>query len=333
MGKTSLLIKVADELTSAGRVVIRISAETSEVTIFAQRLIGELRQHKLIRQRISRWEKEVRGEVSMAIFSSGIKLVGAAKQNPGQDEQLDVVELLSTAGGSAGVVLIIDEITVLCQALGPAAAMEFLSGLRAVRQSESPLSLVISGSIGLHHALSDTRVINDLWSVKVGPLNDSESRELTTRLLMGINAEANPQLIDDIIAATSGIPFYIQAVVDRFRDRRGQRISDIVQQSIFDNDWHTEHYVSRLDDYYGESSARLARAILDEFAHSYPEALDIEALHLRLSVGTQPAPTRDELLDIIGRLEKDHYLSRTGIRDTMSSALLARIWRIHRRLA
>jgi hypothetical protein len=43
-------------------------------------------------------------------------------------------------------------------------------------------------------------------------------------------------------------------------------------------------------------------------------------------------PTRDEIIALLDKLEKDHYLVRVGNGDRISSELLARIWRHHRRL-
>ncbi|MCL2483572.1 MAG: hypothetical protein FWF43_09205, partial [Propionibacteriaceae bacterium] len=233
--------------------------------------------------------------------------------------------------GDQRIVLIIDEITHLCQKLGPEQAEEFLSSLRSRRQSGGP-PLVISGSIGLHHALKDFSSVNDLWPVSIGPLTTQDAVELASRLLLGIGVQPTPQIVADIVRQTSGIPFYIQGVVDQLRYRNDFDVTDVVDKCIEENIWHTSHYVTRLPEYYGEEGAEQARAVLDFLATS-DRLVSIEAIQARLDIDHPDLKlSRDDLLDLLDKLEKDHYLIRDGNADRMSSRLLARIWRHHRRL-
>lgn len=335
MGKTALLAKLEDELTNAGRIVVRISAETSSLRVFEDRLLAQLRKHRLVSERLSTWEKEVGGEVKVGVGSTGLVLRGSAKSPTREPVEMDLLDLLTAGTSATGSVLVLDEITVLCQGLGPAAATEFLGTLRARRQGAEPVALVIAGSIGLHHALPDTRPINDLWRVEVGALTDAEARLLTRRLLLGIGLEPSPERVAAIVTATSGIPFYIQAVTDRMRQGNAEAADDVdalIEQCIHDNDWHTEHYVTRIEEYYGTEAAPLVRAILDEFSLAGETGLSVDEVTRLVATTTGEVVTRDRLLDLLGKLEKDHYLTRRGNRDAMSSPLLARIWRIHRRL-
>ncbi|MCM3895069.1 MULTISPECIES: AAA family ATPase [Gordonia] len=330
MGKTSILKKLHSELEQAGRVVIRLSAETDRIDTFTERLLQELRTHRLISRGIAKWEKEVSGEFALKFLGSGLKLSGKAKKGHDQPVELDLMQLLSATSGPRGAVLIIDEITVLCNALGPENATAFLGDLRAHRQGERPLAVVISGSIGLHHALPDTRVINDLWQVNVGALRSEEASELVNRLVLGVGVEWTHALETEILQATSGIPYYVQAVVQQLADDPDRTVNDIVDYCINENLWNTEHYDSRLDDYFGRDDARLARAVLDELAMN--DALDVDSLTAPLSAVLGAAPDRDDLLRVLRLLEKDHYLTRESMTDRMSSQLLQRIWRTHRRL-
>lgn len=227
--------------------------------------------------------------------------------------------------------LIIDEITHLCHALGPAAAGEFLSGLRSRRQSGGP-PLVISGSIGLHHALDDFSPVNDLWPVPVGALQGREAMILTARLLLGIGVEPTCPLAADIVRETSAIPYYIHAVVDRLRYRPDLDVTAVVSECITGNLWNTDHYVTRLADYYGAEGAARARTVLDVVAMSEaPVGADV--ITARMTAHDPDVDiTRDEMLALLEKLEKDHYLVREGDADRMSSPLLARVWRHHRRL-
>jgi len=331
MGKTWLVKKLQVDLSETVT-AIYVSAETSHLDIFAQRLLAALRQNRLIHDRIATWEKEVGGELKLNVGVAGLTLTAKATKAAGEAlPGLDVLDLLSSQPGGP-VVLIIDEITHLCHSLGPKEAREFLSGLRARRQSGgSPL--VISGSIGLHHALDDLTSVNDLWTVKVGALEQSDAVILAARLLLGIGVKPQSALVADIVRETSSIPFYIHAVVDRLRYRQDLDVAAVVGECITDNAWDTDHYISRLMEYYGEEGATRARAVLDEVAMS-KEPIGVDALRAQV-VGTNPdlTLTRDTVLDLLDKLEKDHYLVREGNADRMSSPLLARIWRHHRRLS
>jgi hypothetical protein len=327
MGKTWLVKKLQAELADTVT-AIYMSAETSSLDIFEKRLLAELRANNLVGSEIGEWEAQVGGELKLNVGVFGLGLTGKlAKTSGAGSAELDVLELL----GRHRVVLIIDEITHLCRNLGPEAAGEFLSSLRSRRQSGGP-PLVITGSIGLHHALTDLSPVNDLWQVTVGPLATSDAVELAARLLLGIDAQPSPQTVAEIVRQTSAIPFYIQGVVDRLRYSDASNVADVVDDCIARNIWQTDHYVARLMDYYGADDARLARAVLD-FVATSEGTMQLEDVEARLAADHQDLKvTRDDLLGLLDKLEKDHYLVREGNADRMSSPLLARIWRHHRRL-
>ncbi len=330
MGKTSLLRKLHVELEDAGCTVIRISAETSSVDTFARRLLRELRERREIRSRVSKWEKEIGGEIGLSLFGTGFKLSAKGRRNPDQMIELDVLELLAQVGTRGRSVLIIDEITVLCTHLGVERAEEFLGGLRAERQGTHPLAVVVAGSIGLHHVIPDSRVLNDLWRVEIGALQREDAEELVRRLLHGIGHTEPELLVAKIVEATSGIPFYIQAVVDMVRNHPSDDIDALIDRCILENVWETERLVERTDDYYG-ASAPAARTVLDQIATS-DTAVAVDELMLVLGVTVEAVPEREAVVNLLAKLEKDHYLVRSGSGNRMSSPLLARVWRLHRRL-
>ena len=330
MGKTWLVKKLQDDLADTVT-AIYVSAETDSLELFSNRLLQTLRQNRIVGKKIKAWEMKLGGEIKLNIGIAGLTLTAKATKHAGTaPEQLDVLDLLSSPENGP-VVLIIDEITHLCQALGPQGAREFLSGLRSRRQSGGP-PLVISGSIGLHHALSDLRPINDLWTVEVGPLATDDAVILAARLLKGIGVEPTPRLVAQIVRGTSAIPYYIQAVVDQMRYRKDINVEAIIDECLTKNVWHTDHYDTRLDDYYGAERAACARAVLDIIAVSdIPLSIDIISSTMTAR-DPQLRLIRDEMLDLLDMLEKDHYLVREGDADRMSSALLSRIWRRRRRL-
>jgi len=327
MGKTWLVKKLQSDLAS-NITAIYVSAETSSLELFAERLLVELRANQLIGSKINDLDLQFGGEVKLNFGVFGITLTGKlSKESARTNAGLDVLELL----GQNHVVLIIDEITHLCHKLGPELSGDFLSSLRSARQSDGP-PLVISGSIGLHHALTDMSPINDLWEVSVGPMISEDAVELAARLLLGIGVQPTPEVVADIIEHTSSIPFYIQGVVDQLRYRNDLDVASVVDECITRNIWQTDHYNARLDEYYGANGAKQARAILD-FISTSGGVVDVERIKARMDVDNKDLQlTRDDLLSLLDKLEKDYYLVREGNADRMSSPLLSRIWRHHRRL-
>ncbi|MCL2788487.1 MAG: ATP-binding protein [Micrococcales bacterium] len=333
MGKTWLIKKLQAELAGT-TTAIYVSAETSSLALFEGRLLGELRRNRVVRRRISSWAKKVGGELKLTVLGSGLVLrAEGSKLAPDQPvpRELDVLDLLSS-GPKGPVVLIIDEITVLCHALGPERAAEFLSALRTRRQSGGP-PLVIAGSIGLHHALDDFSPINDLRRVVVGPLRETEAHTLAARLLLRIGVEPTPELVARIVRETSAIPFYIHGVVAEIPERQSLDVDAIVATCIAEDTWNTSHYDTRLPGYYGPERVGLARAILDTVATSQGP-LDIDTIKDRITARDPDlSATRDALIELLDKLEKDHYVLREGNTVLMSSPLLTRIWRHHRWLS
>lgn len=332
MGKTWLIKRLQADLAETVS-AIYVSAETSSLDLFGERLVAAMRDHRLLGRHIERWEKELGGKLTVRLgvleFALHGKATKSAPDTAGSVD-IDLLELLEAAGDRP-VVLIVDEITHLCHALGAERAGEFLSALRSSRQSGGP-PLVICGSIGLHHALDDFAAVNDLWTVTVGPLAPQEAVTLTSRLLLGIGAQPTRELVESVVEETSAIPFYIHAVVDRMRYRDDPDVAAVVSECLADNTWHTDHYVTRLEEYYGRERAAHARAILDLIAQS-DMPLRVDALRDQLaSRDPDLSLSRDDVLVLLDKLERDHYLVRDGEADRMSSALLGRIWRHHRRL-
>ena len=333
MGKSWLVRKLQDDLRDTVT-AIYISAETSDLARFEDRFLQELRRNGLIRAKARSWGFDLDATVKLKILGSGVTLSLGARRagdsGAAEPREVDALDLLASSSGQP-IVLIIDEITELCRALGPKEAREFLNGLRARRQA-GRLPLVLTGSIGLHHTLDDFSPVNDLWTVNVGPLTREDAVILATRLLLGISVTPSPHLVANIVSGTGGIPYYIQGVVQGFIDHDTLDADAVIAQSLAHNVWDTEHYLTRLPLYYGEKGAKRARAILD-FVATAVGPVEADAVLARLGADHADLKVkRDDLLDLLDKLEKDHYLVREDTTERMSSAMLTRIWRYHRRL-
>jgi hypothetical protein len=340
MGKTSLLRKMREELEAAGHSVIAVSAETSSLDEFGGQLMRAVRENAHLERWWSKWSKEVRGEVKLAVAGQGIHLTGSMASGPAAET--DLLHLCGRAAqdaGAASLVLVIDEIAVLAQhlsATSPGSAEELLRTLRRIRQDESMrVRVVLAGSVGLHHAITDETSLNDLPRVEIGPLTSTDAFVLAQRLLVWTRDNPDNELAAELADACSDIPYYIHRLVSA--DEQGAaaitaaEVRARVDEAIDCNEWHTDHYVRRLSTYFGGDS-RYAVALLDVLGHDGPADLDSLSNGLASQFYDDP-PSRATVANILDKLRKDHYLDYRDGTYAWTTEFLRTVWiRTRRRL-
>jgi hypothetical protein len=344
MGKTSLLRKLEEQLRPVGHTVIRVSAETSDPATFGRNLLDAMRSVHALGREWPHWEREFGGELKVNVGVFGLKLTAKASSGDREPPAVDLFQRCAEVTRHSGpyrLSFIFDEITVLARALGertPGGADEFLRTLRVPRQELQGVSMILAGSIGLHHVVSDLSVVNDLDSVVVGPLTDPEALYLARCLLRGAGiARAHEVAIAETIAEqTCAIPFYIHKLVQELGERgmtnpRRTEVVDLVDDALRNDRWEMRHYLDRIPIYFG-ADAELVTSMLDAYAVS-DSPLTVDDLSARLdAVDLERRPSRDTLLSIVVRLEADHYLVRVDAADRFATSLLRRAWRELRRL-
>lgn len=333
MGKTSLLRKVEQQL--AEHVVLRVSAETDDLDLFGRRLLELLRSHRAFADELRRWQVEV------DVGYRGIHL--RRRADDGRDEGSD--DLFAWAAGRvapARLVVVIDEITVLATAIEqqrPGGAVEFLRSLRRPRQELANVAVILSGSVGLHHAVTDMAPLNDLRKVRIGPLAAEDASFLARCLLLGeqIVTDDEDAVVQAVVDETEGIPYFLHQVAAEAGARAGPLTAGGVralrQAALTDPDdrWNLSHYGDRIPGYYGPD-ADLVRHILDAYAGA-DGPLEVGELASSLgSVDLDHRPTRDQLVRLVENLEADHYLVRRGNADEFSLRIMRDAWRSRRRL-
>lgn len=337
IGKTSLLRTIEEPLRQVGHLVVRVSAETASLDKFAAELLAGLRTGV----GRSSWALELSGEAGISVGIGRVTLRGTASRGESSEAQdlfLACALAARRAGGGRRVVFLLDEITVLASELArssPADAREFLRTLRKARQELPEVVMFLAGSIGLHHALADRTVVNDLTEMHVDVLSAPDALTLARGLILGADLDVDDELAvaHQMVAQTSGFPYYLHGVAQLLA-LRGGRIGPaevrLAFQEALDADlWSTSRYDSRLDEYYGQH-AELVRDLLDAIA-----CADVGPTLAQLAQSpavAQHEASRTDMLDLLRRLEADHYLRRSGSTSTMASELIGRIWRHQRRL-
>lgn len=337
IGKTSLLRAVEGPLREAGHLVVRVSAETASLDDFEVALLGGLRANR----RWESWGVDVAGEAAVHVGIARIGLRGRVSRGA-QPHDVDLFAACAQAARKQGphqrVIFLLDEITVLATELArvaPGDARDFMRMLRRARQEFPEVVMFLAGSIGLHHALPDGTEVNDLTEMHVDVLPTDPALELASGLILGagLDVAAPREVARAMVAQTSGFPFYLHGTAQLLSQTPGAldagTVSATIQRALNEDLWNTRHYDTRLDDYYG-AQAELARDVLDTIA-SAEQPLTVDQV-LRTAAVAVHGPSRTSTLALLDRLERDHYLRRSGSTTAMANGLIARIWRHVRRL-
>lgn len=349
IGKTSLLGTLQSPLEDAGHLVIRVSGETSSMATFGRGLAQALRQAQS--RRPAAWAFDLSGQVEVNVGVGKIVAKAGAKREPTAGTasdaalvEIDFFELCTSAldrDRDDFVVFIFDEITVLATSLAAhdkQQALEFLRTLRRARQSSDRIVMFLAGSIGLHHAAIDDTEVNDLRRAHIDVLSTADATTLANRLLAGLDLQVTSlaDVAREMVTLTSGFPYYIQSLAEALQTRRQalEPVSPADVRALFEEHltqdvWNIRHYDDRIDEYYADE-AELVRAILDHTAESPAPVLLPELAEV--ATVADHNPTRTQLIGLVDRLERDHYLRRVGNANEMANEMLRGFWLRLRRL-
>jgi len=248
----------------------------------------------------------------------------------------------------------------IARSSGDTVAMELLDTLRALRQTHGErLRMVFTGSIGLHHVTSALTeaghanpATNDMNKVEVPPLEPEDAEDLATKLIEGesLRCEDQGETARSIAHLVDCIPFYIHHVVSTMKGRGDTASPELADEIVAaalvaDQDpWNLEHYVKRVEIYYGPDRKPVILAILDELA-AEDGTLSVDTLHGRLKAKRFPESSqtgaqilsgdRETLLGLLTPLKNDHYIMQHPDDGAYAFRfpLIKRWWRASRGLA
>jgi hypothetical protein len=339
MGKTCLLDRFVF-MTGPPWMAIKIDYEGVQTADeFLHRTIDGLRGHDRMRAQVIEAVKSFMDNVEVGAGPLKVKTVF---QHKSASELLDITvsRIDETLKGDQRLVLALDEVPLAIENIarnktdskeGPLSADTLLQTLRRLRQRTKRIRWIITGSVGFHHVLrlagSTEGAINDLSNIACGPLDLLWARELATMLLRGIGADFDEQTVTELVEISDGIPFFLHNLVLLLRDSYGPCTAASVQTAwasfLADRDQSraATHLLTRLLDYYGESTAA-AEKILDIVA---------------MAAEPMPAATLIETvgggLQLLDGLVDDHYLIDTPRGVGWRYQSLRQIWITRRRLS
>lgn len=338
IGKTTVMKKMAAETPSGFRVVFLDVEGVDSPTGFTEHLLGR------VKPLLTKADKAKATFMSLLSELGGTEVGGVIKipasNSLGWQSTLErALDGVCAAMADTRLVLMFDELPYMLQKIGSSAsapesaALTLLDILRAKRMEHKNLRMVFAGSVGLHHVLNDlqrrnvaTQPFNDMAIQPIGPLTVNDAVAFATRLLRTENvavAEAEVAAVASaVVELTSGVPFYIERVVQRLAELEGGVTADharrVVTTQLTDDEdhWQMEHFRSRLNVYYpgttkaasGQSikTAAIATAVLDDLAvASEPRSIDQVWSAVK---ATLPLDDRAELIQLLRSLAQDHYL-------------------------
>lgn len=333
MGKTSVINKMKSEPQRDWAVFLSDVEAVSHPIEFVERLIQDIEKHLSAKAKAVDWLKRLREAVGGLEVAGVFKLPQASAAHWKTHLERALGDLAQNQ--RSRVLLIWDELPWMLQKIarkeGQSTIIDLLDVLRSQRQKHDNLRMLYTGSIGLHHIVSElheegyaSSPVNDMLTVELPPLDHVDAAELAKALLRGEQLQAEPldECAETIARLVDGVPFYVHHVVAALADRgksvRPETATDAVAQLLTDpqDPWNMVHYRSRLPQYYGER-AQAVRWLLGRLAETSP--LGLADLHAELKVGLVPenAACRaivegdpERLRLILSNLQRDHYVRR-----------------------
>lgn len=210
---------------------------------------------------------------------------------------------------------------------GDKEAMAVLDTLRSLRQNHPSLRMVYTGSVGMHQVVKSLRKVgyanaptNDMAIIEVPALSPAYGQQLAMSLFQGedMEIEGEVEAISlQLSTSASHIPFYIHTLVARMRDKSRlvttERVAQEAELLIRDPNDPVDfgYYEKRIKTYYDAEHVPIAYSVLDAIAASSAKPLDRESVFRAVTSQVSNAADQ-EVREVIGLLQKDHYLHREG---------------------
>lgn len=341
IGKTTVMKKMEAE-PFVGSIVLFSDLEKVDTPVrFVETLLTDLKKHLTKRAKIGQWF----GNFVASIGGTEVGGIIKIPQREKKDWQAVLEKALSNAcknQADSRLVFLWDEIPYMLQKINALerasgsddnSALAILDCLRAMRSENRNLRMLYTGSVGLHHVLSELRAnqfasqpANEMAKIDIGPLTNEHAAELGRELLAREEIECNSQdaVVEQLILLTDRVPFYIHRVVSKLALREDvitpAAVKSEIRKCLTDpsDPWEMEHFRERLKIYYRGSiqdanrvdieTAAVAKLLLNNLAVA-AKSQSIDECHADLK-SKRSIEDRDVVIELLNSLAKDHYLER-----------------------
>jgi len=216
-------------------------------------------------------------------------------------------------------------------------ASAILSRLRQWRQNpeiRQHFSLVLAGSVGLHHIVKSiegrTAVINDFSIVPFEALTRSEAADYITWATRDATVQYAETLINHLLSKINYfIPYFLSLMLDEInKAARKANAPNVDKQAIdtaFDtivkNNDHFKDWKSRLTDYFSTDDAGFMNETLIYIAHR--DRINLRQLY---EIALQHSK-KDTYMELLRGLEHDGYITEVNSEFVFVSPFLQAFWK------
>ncbi len=336
VGKTSILRKLEAEPKSGYCFIYVITESVEESNNYFKVLFEEILKSDAIkaRQQIS---QSLRSGITTLL--SNVKSIHDVELREAgeRDYYESLISLLTHLKAEYDhVVIMVDEFPQTIQNIldrsGQQAAETFLQRNRELRQHDNLLdkvNFILTGSVSLFpmvEKVSELTSINDIRTIQLEPLSDTEARDFLLRLSEDENIVYEVEHLDYILKRVQWlIPFHLQLIqqeiLDVYESNEEQPVDNSMIDKAFDQIVHSrnkpqfEPYFSRLKKIFSDNEYDLVLNILTELAL---DNIIGEAELANLGVKHHVTSTRT----IMEQLEADGYLVNSNRQYLYTSPIL-----------
>lgn len=281
VGKTSIMFHLQDN-PQDDYIVIYIDTESADnENEFWQKVFNALLEEEFVNKlktySTSIWQKIKNIKINK-ISSSGVEF--------GDGEKLDYSEafekLLKSIDDDKKLIIMLDEFAQTVENIikyeDIISAEKFLQRHRQLRQNiklSNKLTFIYAGSIGLESVvakLNGMKYINDLNSVKVRPLGNTDSIKFINELSKNLDFNLDEKVITYLLSKIEWlIPFYIQLILQEIKNISRYDNNKIITEKIVDDAIsnslehknHFEHWRSKLKEALNINEFKFAKEVLN----------------------------------------------------------------------
>jgi len=345
MGKTSVIKKMTLQPLPDMLVKFRDLEGLRTPLEFVEAILQDVQQDLSGKEQamggIRAWLKELSG-----VEIQGFKLPKSIEQHWKTILTKTIEDLMAQQEGM--VVFFWDEMPMMLdnikRDLGETVTMEILTTLRSLRQTHLNLRMVFTGSIGLHHVVTQLKKVgaagattNDMHQEEVTPLDLADAVLLAQELLDGAKIDVK-DLARSIAESVDLVPYYIHHIVDELQQINSPitqtSVSDIILDNLYNpsNRWDMAHYRERIDTYYESPIVPFTLGVLDELAVTANPLPLPDLLQLLQVQSNLQNLDRELLLKVLSLLQRDHYIGQQKGAYAFQFPLIQQYWKLSRGL-
>jgi len=340
VGKTSIMFNLQDN-SKDGYIVVYVDTESADSeNEFWQKLFNALMEEEFI-GKIKKYTKKFGlflEEISIdKISTKGVEFGDGTVV----DYSTAFENLVKELDNDKKLIIMIDEFAQTVENIikyeNDKSAQSFLRTHRALRQNSNltnKVTFVYAGSIGLESVvakMSATKLINDLNSIKINPLNPEEGQRFTRQLCRSVSIEMSTDMIVLLLEKIEWlIPFYIQLLIQELKTLSREYGSNEIDSEMIDiameralNHQHLfANWRSKLKEGFKTEGYLYAKEILNKIS----EEGTMTSLKIR-NIATKHGLDDDYAKEIVHSLVYDGYINNhDNVKEYRFNSPILKLW-------